>query len=68
MEKGQDCAEIKVVISDSEQRLVKKHLIYHSGFQVSKDSEFLKDLVKDTRADFKGTPEKITVNITILWE
>lgn len=68
MTQGQDFAEIKVIISDDEQRLVKKFPTYHSGFTVSQSGDFLNDLVKQAKADFKGRPEKISVNINIVWE
>jgi len=64
----QDFTEFKVVISDDEQKLTRKFPIYHNGICISHDDPTLREMVNQSKADFKGTPEEIVVHVKYVWD
>lgn len=62
-----DFTEVKVVISDGEQKLTRKYPLYHSGFFLSHDDEQLKGIVSDAKEHFKGAPEEVVIHIKYIW-
>jgi len=58
--------ELTIKVSNEEQRLVQKHLLY-DDLHLSKDNPVLLEKIKIAVESFKGTVEDVVVKVKMLW-
>ena len=59
--------ELSVKVSDDEQDLVQKHLVYEENVTLSHDDPILVEKVRQATAAFKGEPTDIILRIKYTW-
>ena len=61
-----EVVEVKIVVSNDEQKFVQKHLCYET-ITLARSDEVLASLVDSTLKDFKGSVDEIDLTLKLKW-